>query len=176
MHSPSKPSTWTLIPWWIQSSIACSCSSDIYVLLRLLCLGNSRAPLYIVTLCVASCLKSSNPLKSLIIASGCFPSRRFWGPMNSGSAYDRELRGAARSAPEGRTLQVAALFSRRWARAWRLGSLISKQRMRRWKVITCGRELQLWLELFQPSLRFVLFACSCLSGEYCCKAPYRRIC
>jgi len=88
MHSPSKPSTWTLIPWWIQSSIACSCSSDIYVLLQLLCFENSRVPLYITVRCVASCVLSSNALKSLIIASGCFPSRRFWGPMNSGFAYD----------------------------------------------------------------------------------------
>ena len=33
--------------------------------------------------------------------------------MNSGFAYDWELRGAARSAPEGRTVQGAVLFSRR---------------------------------------------------------------
>jgi len=137
--SPSKLSTWTLIPWEIQSSIACSCSSDIYVLLRLLCLINSLVPLYIATRCVASCVLSSNALNSLIIASGCFPSWRFWGPMNSGFAYDWGLRGAARSALEGRTLHAAALFSQRWARAWRLSSLTSKQRMRRWKVITCGR-------------------------------------
>jgi len=39
--------------------------------------------------------------------------------MNSGFAYDWELRGAARSAPEGKTLQAAALFSQRSARAWR---------------------------------------------------------
>jgi len=70
-------------------------------------------PLYIVTCCVASCVLSSNALKSLIIASGCFPSRLFWGPMNLGFACDWELRGAARSVPEGRTLQVAALYSRR---------------------------------------------------------------
>ena len=42
MRSPSIPSTWTLIPWWIQSSIACSYSTDIYTLLQLLCLINSR--------------------------------------------------------------------------------------------------------------------------------------
>ena len=34
MHSPSKLSTWTIIPWMIQSFIACSCSSDIYSLLQ----------------------------------------------------------------------------------------------------------------------------------------------
>jgi len=133
MRSPSKPSTWTLIPWKIQSSIACCCSSDIYVLLRLFCFINSWVPLYIAAQWGASCVLSSNALKSLIIASGCVPSRRFWGPMNSGFTYDQELRGAARSAPEGKTLQAAALFCQRWARAWRLSSQISKQRMRRWK-------------------------------------------
>jgi len=56
---------------------------------------------------------TSNALKSLIISSGCFPSWRFWGPMNLGFAYDWELRGAGRSAPDGRNLQAAALFSRR---------------------------------------------------------------
>jgi len=60
MGSPSKPSSWTLIPWWIQSSIACSCSSDIYVLLRLLCFINSRVAHYIAAWCVASCLLSRN--------------------------------------------------------------------------------------------------------------------
>ena len=100
MRSPGKPSTWTLMPWWIQRSIACSCSSDIYVLLRLLCLIHSRMPQCVATRCVAFCVMSSNALKSLIIASGCFPSRRFWGPMNSGYACDWELRGAARSEPE----------------------------------------------------------------------------
>jgi len=40
--------------------------------------------------------------------------------MNSGFAYDWEPGGAARSAAEGRTLQVAALFSWSWARAQRL--------------------------------------------------------
>jgi len=55
--------------------------------------------LYIFTRCVAACVLSSNALKFLTIESGCFPSQRFWGPMNSGFAYDWELRGAARSAP-----------------------------------------------------------------------------
>ena len=68
MHSPSKPSTSTLITWQIQSSMACSCSSDIYVLLWLLCLIHSHMPLYIATQCVASCVLSSNALKSLIMA------------------------------------------------------------------------------------------------------------
>jgi hypothetical protein len=35
------------------------------------------------------------------------------GSMNSGFAYDWELRGADRSAPEGKTWQMAALFSER---------------------------------------------------------------
>ena len=74
---------------------------------------NSRIPLYIAGRCVASCVLSSNALKSLIIASGCFPSRRCWGPLNSGFAGDWELRGAARSAPDGTTLQAATLFSQR---------------------------------------------------------------
>jgi len=34
------------------------------------------------------------------------------GPMDPGFAYDLELMGADRSSPEGRALQVAALFSR----------------------------------------------------------------
>jgi len=139
MCSPSKPKSWTWIPWWKQSSIACSCSSDIYLLLRLLCIINSHVPLYIAMRCIASCLFSSNALKSLIIASGCVPSWRFWGPINSVVVYDGELKGAATSALEGRTLQAAMLFSRRWVRAWRLSSLISKQRMRRLMVSTSGR-------------------------------------
>jgi len=64
-------------------------------LLRLICLINSRVPLHITARCVASCLLSSTALKSLIIASGCFPSWRFWGPINSGFAYDWELRGGS---------------------------------------------------------------------------------
>ena len=32
------------------------------------------------------------------------------------------------------------------------------------------------MEEFQPSLRFVLCACSCLSAKYCCKAPYWWFC
>jgi len=44
MRSASKPSTWTIIPCWIQSSIACRCSSDIDVLLWLISLMNSRVP------------------------------------------------------------------------------------------------------------------------------------
>ena len=70
----------------------CSWSSNIYVLLRLLCLINFRVPLYIVTPCVASCVLWSNALKSFIIASGCFSSWQLWGPMNSGFAYDWELK------------------------------------------------------------------------------------
>jgi len=93
MHSSSKPSTWTLIPWWLKSSIACSCSSDRYVLLRLLCLINSRMQLYIATWCVVSCALPCNALKSLILASGCLPTSQLWGPMNSGIAYDYKLRG-----------------------------------------------------------------------------------
>jgi len=58
--------------------------------------------------CFASCVLSSNALKSLIIASGCFPSWRFWGPMNSCFTYDWGLRGAVGSAPEGMNFQVAA--------------------------------------------------------------------
>jgi len=139
MRSPSKPWIWTSIPWWTQSSIACSSSSHIYVLLRLLCLIHSRVALTIVTRCVTSCVLSRNVLKSLIIPLWCFPSRWFSGHIDLGFAYAWELRGAARSAPEGRTLQVAVLFSRCRARAWRLSSLILKQRMRRWKEITCGR-------------------------------------
>jgi len=42
VHSPSELSPWTLIPWYIQNCMACSCSLDIYVLLRLLRLKNSR--------------------------------------------------------------------------------------------------------------------------------------
>ena len=38
--------------------------------------------------------------------------RRFWGPMNWGFTYVWEPRGAARSAPQEKTLQAAALFSR----------------------------------------------------------------
>jgi len=145
-------------------------------MLPLLCLKNSQVPLYIATWCIASCVLSSNALKSLIIASGCFPSRQFWGPMNAGFAYDWENTGAARSTPEARTLHAAALFSQCWARAWRLSSLILKQRMRRWKVNTCGRYLRLCLEAFQPTWGFVVCACSCLSARYCCKAQYGRIC
>ena len=66
-------------------------------------------PLYIATWCVASCVLSSNALKSLIIASECVPSRGFKDPMNSGITYDWELRGGARSAQVGKTLQAAAL-------------------------------------------------------------------
>jgi len=80
MRSTSEPSTWTLIPWEIHCSIVCSCSSDKYILLRLLCLRNSGVPQYIATHCIASCVLSSNALKSFIIASGSFPSRRFWAP------------------------------------------------------------------------------------------------
>jgi len=125
IRSPSTPSTWTLIPWEIQSSTECSCSSDIYDVLRLLSLIHSCVPLNIVTQWVASCVLSSNALMSLITASGCFPSWQFWGPMNSGFTYDCVLRGAAWSPLEGRTLQVAALFSRHGARSWRLTYLIS---------------------------------------------------
>ena len=44
---PSKPSTSTIIPWLIESSIACSGSSDIYIMLRRLCLIHSQVLLYI---------------------------------------------------------------------------------------------------------------------------------
>jgi hypothetical protein len=64
-----------------------------------------------VTQCVVSYLLSSNALKSLIIASGRFPSQHLWGPMDSGFAYDCDLRGAARSPLEGITLEVAVLFT-----------------------------------------------------------------
>ena len=64
--------------------------------LQLLCLKNFRLPLYIAMGCIPSCVLSSNALKSGIIASECFPSWLFWGPMNWGFAYDLELRGAAR--------------------------------------------------------------------------------
>ena len=49
-------------------------------------------PLYMVTRCVASCVLSSNAPKSLIAASGRFPSWRICGPMNSCFAYDWQLR------------------------------------------------------------------------------------
>jgi len=51
-----------------------------------------------------SCVLSSDALKSFILVSGCLPAWRFWNPMNSGFEYARKLRGATRSAPEGRTL------------------------------------------------------------------------
>ena len=132
MHSPSKPSTWTLIQLWIKCFFACSCSSNIYILLRLVCLINPCVLLYIVEKCVASCLLSSNALKTLMIVSGCWPSWWFWSPMNSDVTYNMELSGAARSALGGKTLHVAALFSRLRARAWGLSSLISKETLRRW--------------------------------------------
>jgi len=62
------------------------------------------------TRCIASWVLSLNPLKSVIVALGYFPSWRFWGPINSGFAYAWEVRGAARSAAEGWIVQVAALF------------------------------------------------------------------
>ena len=52
--------------------------------------------------------------------SGCFPSVWSWGLMNSGFGSVWELRGPARSALEGKTLQAAVLFSLRRARAWKL--------------------------------------------------------
>jgi len=139
IRSPYTPWTWTLIPWWIQSSIVRSCSSNIYVVLWLLFLINSYLPLYIAKRCVASCVLPRNALKSLIIASWCFPSQWFWGPMNLGFAYGSKPRGASSSAPEGGTCKAGALFSWCWARALGLSSLISKQGMWRWKMITCGR-------------------------------------
>jgi hypothetical protein len=132
-------------------------------------------PLYIVRKCGASCIFSSNALKSLIIMLGYFLSWWFWGPMNSGFAYDWELRGAARSAPEGRTVQVAALVSRRWARVRGSSFLLLMHRMEHCNVITCGWYLGLLLDAFQLSLQFGSCASSCLSPEYSCKAPYRRI-
>jgi len=113
------------------------------------------------------CVLLNIVLMSWIIASGWLPSRWLWGPMKSGFAYDWELRVAAWSPPEGRTYQLAALFSRGWARAWSLSSRNSKQRMGRWNVIGCGRELRLRLEAFQSSSRFVLWAWSYLLAEYC---------
>jgi len=139
MCSPSKPSTWTSIPWYVQSSMVCSCSSDIYILLRLLCLMNYHMPLYIAMQCVASSVLWCNAQKSLIIASGCVPSRRFRGPMNLSLAYDWDLRGAPSTAwPEWRTVKAVALLSLCWARAYRLSSLISQQGMQCWKAIPCG--------------------------------------
>jgi hypothetical protein len=88
LRSPSKSSTRTIIPWKIQSSIACSCSFDIYVLLQLFCLINFGDLLFIATRCVASRMLLSIALKSFAIASGWFPSQRFWGPMSLGSAYN----------------------------------------------------------------------------------------
>ena len=63
----------------MQSSIACSCSSDIYVL-QLLCLSHSRMPRNSAPGCVPSRSFSSNALKSVNTASRCFPSRRFVVP------------------------------------------------------------------------------------------------
>jgi len=64
---------------------------------------------YHVAHCVLPLLSAAQ--KSLIIASGCVSSRQFWGPMNSGFSDNCNLKGAARSAPEERSLQAAALFS-----------------------------------------------------------------
>jgi len=111
MRLPSEHSTWTLITQAIQNSIVCSCSFDIYVMLPHLCFKHSHVPLYIAAWCVASCVSSSNALKSVIIKSGCCSSRRIEGPMKLGFADGGELRGAARSAREGKTLQGVALFS-----------------------------------------------------------------
>jgi hypothetical protein len=72
-------------------------------------------------------------------------------------------------------VQVAGRFSKHWARAGRLSPLISQQKKRRWMVITCAREFRLWLEVFQPSLRFVSSARQCLLAEHIGQAPHRRI-
>jgi len=176
MGSPCKPTTWPVIPLEIGSSIACCCSSNIHVLLRLLCLIKLCIPWYIATQCIASCILSRNALKSLIIASEHFPSRQFWGPMNLRFAYDCVLRGVGGSALERRTVQAAGLLTRWLVRIWSLDSLISNQKTRRWKVITCGRLLRLWLEEFHQFLRIVRCAWSSLSAEYCWKALYRQNC
>ena len=143
----------------------CSCLFDIYVLLWLLSLKNSPMPLYIATRCVTFCVLSSNTLKSLIIASGCFPSWQFWGPMNLGFAYGWEHRGAARSVPEGRTLQVATLFSRCWARAWRLSSLIWKQRTQRWQVNYLRQVVENVIAGVSTVLEILLRGCLSLSNS-----------
>jgi len=47
MCLPAKPSTWILIPWLIERVIVCSCSSDISVVLLLLCFWISFRLLYV---------------------------------------------------------------------------------------------------------------------------------
>jgi len=84
----------------MQSSIACSGSSDISVLLWLLCLMNCCVSRFIATWFLVSCVLSSIILNYLIIESGCFPSRRFWGTMNSGFANDWEHRGGSQISTE----------------------------------------------------------------------------
>jgi len=75
--------------------------------------------------------------------------------------------GAVQSAPDGKNLQAAVRFYQLWASAWRFSPVVSKLRMRNWKVITCGRWLGLWLEACKPSFRLVACACSSLLAEYC---------